>query len=103
MPFNLKPPPSQETFVIDVALQAREIIPDPKTNRLTFEFIASAVGQYALEGTENVALTPSAAKTLDSDRLFQVTVGIGTARLTNPVFVQILSGTNVSIRVIAEE
>ena len=58
MPFNLDRPLSQETFSITTNNEAVEVIPDSKTNKLTIEFIASAVGQWAPVGTEGVALDP---------------------------------------------
>ncbi len=103
MPFPLKFPPSQETFSITTNNEAVEVVPNPKTNRLTFKFPVSAVGQYAFIGTEGNPLAAADLETMDTDRFFQVTVGIGTSRFTNSIFVQVTAGAPADIIVIAEE
>ena len=95
-------PLSQKRITIATNNEAVRIDPDPKINRITFEF-AGAVGEFAAKGTDGVALADVDKRPIVADVPFEVTVAFGTALKATPIYLQVPGGAPVFVYLTGEE
>ena len=93
--------PHTQSVVTVVDNQAIEVAVGQKCQRITFAFVGSALGQYALTGTEGVALGADAIPILTADAFFEQRMDMGNAP-NGRIFFQVTGAGPTTIRLITE-
>ena len=93
--------PQTQNVVTVVNNEAIEVAVGQKCQRISFAFVGSVVGQYALTGTEGSALGADAIPVLVADEFFEQRLDMGN-NSNGSIFFQVTAGGPTTIRLITE-